>query len=137
MSLKFHPRLGAVLICDFDTGFKVPEMVKQRPVVVISPPPRRINPLRIVVPLSTTAPHSSGPLYHQMDPRSLPGQLSLKKTWAKCDMLYTVSLERLDRIMVGKKASGRPIFAAEPVTDEDLEAIRRGVMAALGMSRIY
>jgi uncharacterized protein YifN (PemK superfamily) len=35
--LKFHPEPGTILICDYSTGFKKPEMVKKRPVVTISP----------------------------------------------------------------------------------------------------
>ncbi|WPL15001.1 PemK-like protein [Thiorhodovibrio litoralis] len=122
-----------VLICDFNTGFKAPEMIKRRPVVVISPRPRRTNQLCTIVPLSTTAPNPVEPFHHRMDPRSLPGKLSRKETWAKCDMLATVSLERLDRVMVGKEPTGKRIYIAQQVLDEDFEAIRRGVMIALGV----
>lgn len=133
MSLTFHPRPGMVLICDFNTGFKPPEMVKRRPVVVISPRPRRSTQLCTVVPLSTTAPKPVEPFHHRMDPHSLPGRLARKNTWAKCDMLATVSLERLDRVMVGKEPGGKRIYVADSVTAGDLEAIRRGVMIALGL----
>lgn len=122
-----------VLICDFNTGFKPPEMIKRRPVVVISPRPRRTNQLCTIVPLSTTAPNPVEPFHHRMDPRSLPGKLAWKETWAKCDMLATVSLERLDRVMVGKEPGGKRIYIAQQVLDEDFEAIRRGVMIALGV----
>jgi mRNA interferase MazF len=124
---------SGVLICDFNTGFKAPEMIKRRPVVVISPRPRRSNQLCTIVPLSTTAPNPVEPFHHRMDPRSLPGKLGRKETWAKCDMLATVSLERLDRVMAGKEPSGKRICVADPVTADDLEAIRRGVMTALGL----
>ncbi len=133
MPLTFHPHPGMVLICDFNTGFKAPEMIKRRPVVVISPRPRRSNPLCTIVPLSTTAPNPVESFHHRMDPRSLPGKLSRKETWVKCDMLATVSLERLDRVMVGKEPSGKRIYVADPVTADDLMAIRRGVMMALGL----
>ena len=43
MALNFHPEPGMVLICDFTTGFRVPEIVKRRPVVVISPRRRRAS----------------------------------------------------------------------------------------------
>ncbi|WPL20235.1 PemK-like protein [Thiorhodovibrio frisius] len=122
-----------VLICDFNTGFKAPEMIKRRPVVVISPRPRRTNQLCTIVPLSTTAPNPVEPFHHRMDRRSLPGKLARKETWAKCDMLATVSLERLDRVMVGKEPTGKRIYIAQQVLDEDFEAIRRGVMIALGV----
>ncbi|EIC19790.1 type II toxin-antitoxin system PemK/MazF family toxin [Thiorhodovibrio frisius] len=133
MPLTFHPHPGMVLICDFNTGFKAPEMIKRRPVVVISPRPRRTNQLCTIVPLSTTAPNPVEPFHHRMDRRSLPGKLARKETWAKCDMLATVSLERLDRVMVGKEPTGKRIYIAQQVLDEDFEAIRRGVMIALGV----
>lgn len=133
MPLTFHPHPGTVLICDFNTGFIAPEMIKRRPVVVISPRPRRSNQLCTIVPLSTTAPDPVEPFHHRMDPRSLPGKLAKRETWAKCDMLATVSLERLDRVMVGKEAGGKRIYVAEQVLDEDFQAIRRGVMMALGL----
>ncbi|WP_133510682.1 type II toxin-antitoxin system PemK/MazF family toxin [Candidatus Thiosymbion oneisti] len=80
-------------------------MIKRRPVVVISPRPRRSNQLCTSVPLSTTAPNPLEPFHLRMDLRSLPGKLSKKEAWAKCDMPATVSLERLDRVLVGKEPS--------------------------------
>ena len=56
MPITFYPRPGSVLICDFNSGFKEPEMVKKRPVVVVSPWARRFTELFTVVPLSGTAP---------------------------------------------------------------------------------
>ena len=50
-----------------------------------------------VVPLSTTNPIPIEPFHHLMDPRSLPGGLAQNDTWAKCDMLNTVSVDRLSR----------------------------------------
>ncbi len=56
--LTFHPKPDTLLICDFDRGFKAPEMVKKRPVVVISPRRRKSTPqLCTVVPLSSSAPN--------------------------------------------------------------------------------
>ena len=52
--ITFHPKPGHVLICDFNTGFRPPEMVKKRPVVVISESRQQ---LVTVVPLSTTEPN--------------------------------------------------------------------------------
>ena len=66
-----------------------------------------------------------------MDPRSVPAEIGTQESWAKCDMLYTVSLERLDRVPINKE--GRRVFVAPRVLDDDLEAIRQGVMHALGL----
>ncbi|WP_210210156.1 type II toxin-antitoxin system PemK/MazF family toxin [Rhodopseudomonas palustris] len=56
MTLKFHPEPGTILICDYSTGFKAPEMVKKRPVVTVSPRLKRRDGLVTVVPLSTSRP---------------------------------------------------------------------------------
>jgi mRNA interferase MazF len=133
MALTFHPGPGVVLMCDFDTGFKPPEMVKCRPIVVISPR-RRTSELCTVVPLSTTAPNPVQPYHHRLDPRSLPGHLAESETWAKCDMVITISLTRLDRVKMGKDANGKRLFTAHAVIPQDLEAIRRCVMAGLGIA---
>ena len=37
MAIGEHPAPGTILICDFKQGFREPEMVKQRPVIVLSP----------------------------------------------------------------------------------------------------
>ena len=134
MPLKFHPRPGTVLICDFETGSRPPEMVKKRPVAVISPRLRRSGGLCTVVPLSTATPDPVERFHHRMDPQSLPGNLARTVNWAKCDLIAAVSLERLDRVRVGRSRDGTRIYVANPVTAEDLAAIRRCVMFALGLS---
>lgn len=134
MALTFHPKPGMVLMCDFNTGFVAPEMIKKRPVVVVSPRPRRSNQLCTIVPLSTTRPIPVEPYHHQMDPRSLPGKFAGKETWAKCDMLATVSLGRLDRVMVGKDRSGKRLYVAQLIVPEDFLAIKRGILAAIGLT---
>ena len=133
MSVRFHPHSGTVLVCDFSTGFRPPEMVKVRPVVVVSPKRHRGAELTTVVPLSTTRPEPVESFHHCMDPASLPGPLANHETWAKCDMLYTVALERLDRVKVGKEPSGRRRYVAQSITEEDLAAIREAVRRALGL----
>lgn len=127
LPLNFHPRPGALLMCDF-SGFQVPEMIKVRPVVVISPRRRRRSSgLCTVVPLSTKAPNPVEPFHHRMDPRSVPVELGPEQSWAKCDMLYTVSLKRLSRV---KGPAGRHL--TPQVLPEDLDAVREGVLKALG-----
>ena len=135
MPITFYPKPGTVLMCDFNTGFTPPEMTKRRPVVVISPRYRRSGQICIIVPLSTKAPKSVEPFHHRLDPRSLPGKLAQEDTWAKCDMVTTVSFRRLDRVFIGKKHSGKPVYTAKLVIPSDLEAIRQGVVSAIGLSR--
>lgn len=49
------------------------------------------------MPLSTTTPNPVEPFRHRMVPRSLPGKLARKETWAKCDMLVAVTKNRHPR----------------------------------------
>ncbi len=49
-------------------------------------------------------------------------------------MATAVSLERLDRVRIGRDRQGRRIYVTERVIAEDLAAIRRCVMFALGLS---
>lgn len=78
--LQFHPHPGTVLICDFTTGFQKPEMIKKRPVVVLSPRPRRKTQLCTVIPLSTTKPLPIESHHHCLDSASLPEKLASKET---------------------------------------------------------
>ena len=52
-------------------------------------------------------------------------------------MLYTVSLERLDRWKLGrdKKTGKRKYLANWEVTDEDFQSILAGVMHVLGLNQ--
>ena len=129
MALKYQPFPGTLWMCNFDTGFSPPEMVKVRPVVVISPRPESATGLCTVVPLSTTPPDPVRRFHHRMGRDSLPGTLHPSESWAKCDMLYTVSLERLSR------ATRRGAAATFRVLDADLDAIRDCVKIALGLDK--
>jgi len=64
MPLKFQPKAGSVVICDFH-GFVVPEMVKKRPVVIIAKH-KHNSQLVTVVPLSTTQPKPVAPYHHKL-----------------------------------------------------------------------
>lgn len=134
MALSFHPNQGSVLICDYSTGFILPEMVKKRPVIVITPRPRRRKQLCTVIPLSTTKPNPIEHYHYLLNPLSLPEKFSQTQTWAKCDMIATVSLERLDRIKLGKDKNGKRVYSNHTILIEDLEAIKRCVLIALSIN---
>lgn len=112
----YFPKRGDVLLCDFSRGFVPPEIVKAgRPVVVISDSMRHSQRLCTVVPLSTVAPRPMQAWHHKMDINHIPTVLSGKDSWAKCDMLYTVSFDRLDKPHT-KARAGRTYFV--PVLSE-------------------
>lgn len=131
MSLPFQPRVGAVVRCDF-RGMIEPEMVKMRDVVVIAR--HRRNPkLVTVVPLSASQPIRPEPYHHELPKDPRPDGDSMRPIWAKCDMLYTVSLERLDTHYTRTQRGGRQSVTVL-LSPDDLAAIRRGVAAALNLS---
>ncbi len=132
--LKFHPRHGVLLYCDFK-GFRAPEMVKSRPVVVMS---TQHQNLCLVVPLSGTAPAPVQKYHHKMSPSSLPERLRSKgEWWAKCDCISHVSFARLDRIKNGRNSqTGKREYIAPRIGNEDLSAIKTCVLHALGMSHL-
>lgn len=131
MPINFHPKIGTVLICDFDTGFRPPEMVKKRPVVVVS---RSHSQLVTIVPLSTVEPIPFEKYHHEMEADSLPHPLCLKRSWAKCDLVSTVAFWRLDRVKAGKDpASGKRIYVSHVVSAKDLKAIQQAILHVLGL----
>ncbi|MEK6746405.1 MAG: type II toxin-antitoxin system PemK/MazF family toxin [Pseudomonadota bacterium] len=77
MPIKLPPYTGMILRCDF-SGLKPPEMVKIRPVLVISPRPERLSKKTcIVVALSTTTPDPIEKYHLRIElPNKLPDNLS-------------------------------------------------------------
>lgn len=133
MPINFHPRPGQILICDYDTGFIVPEMVKRRPVVVISPRLRRRSDLCTVVPLSTTRPQIIESYHLELMLRPvLPRPWHSEVMWVKADMLATVSFKRLELIRGPKDFEGKRKYITGQLDDECLRKIRHCVLCAIG-----
>lgn len=132
--IKFHPKKGTVLCCDFSQGFKPPEMVKVRPVVVVTPQLPGRPGLCTVVPISSVKPELLQAYHHRMSVESLTDKLSKTPCWAKCDMLYTVGFERLDRIRE-KSADGRRCYVTGHVTAEDMQSIEAAILNGLGLRK--
>jgi uncharacterized protein YifN (PemK superfamily) len=130
--ISYHPKPGAVLVCNYQTGFQSPEMVKTRLCVVITPRLRRREGLCTVVPLSTTAPIEVCDYHHLVEfSPELPRPWEGAAKWAKCDMLATVGHHRLSPIGVGRHADGRRRYIYPHLSDENLREIRRGALCAL------
>lgn len=127
MTLLYQPKEGSVLICDF-RGYEVPEIIKIRPVIVIRR--HRTNRLLVtVVPLSTTLPQTV--LAHHLQLEShLQGANPVG--WAKCDIVATVSLGRLDRIK-SKDRHGKRTYKIDELSSEQFLAVKAAVRGALGL----
>jgi uncharacterized protein YifN (PemK superfamily) len=126
MPLTFHPVRGAILICHYGhaSEFQPPEMMKSRPIVVVSPR-HRSSQLVTVVPLSSAAPTQIEPWHHHVSVGAYPPARG--PIWAKCDMVATVALARLDRV----KHAGK--FQSLLMPPADLLGILAGIKAALGI----
>ena len=129
MPLLFHPAPGTIVMCDFGTGFIVPEMVKVRPVVVVSPRFRTRPKLCTVVPLSSTEPRPLEPYHHRLSAGAYPPARG--PMWAKCDMLATVSIDRLDRIKT-RGRGGKRSYVTFAMPPDDMAAVMACVRVALG-----
>jgi uncharacterized protein YifN (PemK superfamily) len=131
MALKYQPKQGAVVMCDF-SGYVIPEMVKIRPVVVLAKHPDN-NQLVTVVPLSTTEPLPHRAYHHKIHKNPLPDKASTV-CWAKCDMVATVSLSRLDRYKLAQRLPDGSRQYVVPVIDAaDFDEIQKCVKSALGL----
>lgn len=136
MSLKFHPEPGTILVCDF-SGLREPEMVKRRPVVVISPRLKRRDGLLTVAPLSTTEPE------HIMDYHSrielnpaLPEPFNASVMWVKADMIYNVCFERLELLRTKRDQTGKRKYLQYQLDEPIMREIKKAVLAGLGFSEL-
>lgn len=116
MPLKFQPRVGDVLRCHFD-GMIEPEMVKDRDVVVIASH-KTNRKLVTVVPLSTTQPHKPQAYHHPLQKDLRPDGTGMKQVWAKCDMVYTLTIERLSEYYTRSRRGSRQSVQVRLSSDE-------------------
>ena len=115
-----------VLICDYQTGFIPPEMVKKRRVVVVSPKHINNRGLCVVVPISTSPPDSELPTHVRFEAGNYRFLSNSTACWAKCAILASVSYRRLDRVRVGSN------FIAPRLSHEDFNRICDAVAHVIG-----
>lgn len=132
MSLLFQPKEASVLMCDFD-GSVDPEMLKVRPVIVLARN-RLNNKLVTIVPLSTTKPFVMQAHHHELSVNPLPTNQGTT-CWAKCDMVATVSIARLDRIKIIRQF-GKREYMIPTIAALEFEAIRLCVVNALNLHKV-
>lgn len=128
--LLFQPSAGQILVCHFGLGFRRPEMVKTRPVIVVSPKVRAWTKLCIVIPISSKAPNPVQNWHYKLPDGIVPGS-KYDEAWIKGDTLMAVSCERLDRIKTGFRKYEAPIAPADV-----LKEVRRCVLHATGMGSL-
>ena len=137
MPLKFHPKTGTIVICDYNTGFQPPEMNKRRPSIVVSPQFKKRNNLCTVVPFSTTPPNPVMPYHYKLilNP-TLPPPYNSKEQWVKADMLATVSFNRLTLPFSGKGAGGKRQYIKKVISGHDFESIQKCILNAIGLNNL-
>jgi len=123
------------MMCDFSAGFRVPEMAKRRPVVIVSPKIAARPKICTIVALSTLTPEKVMPYHCQIDIRpKLPSPWESEGVWVKGDMINAVGFHRLDFIRMGKDNNGKRIYLYEPVSNEDKKKIRQCMLHSIGLS---
>ncbi len=130
MPLKFYPRAGQIFICDF-SGFKEPEMIKPRPVIVVSPRLPYRSEIATVVPISLTPPRHNLPFNYKLSRNYHPDEPDSLDCWAKADMVMNLGTYRLSAIKVGRRK-----YAYPTLTPEDLAAVRVAVIHGLGQGHL-
>ncbi|MBX3487219.1 MAG: type II toxin-antitoxin system PemK/MazF family toxin [Candidatus Paracaedibacteraceae bacterium] len=135
MGIREHPKKGTVIMCDFDSGFKQPEMVKRRPVIVISPQIKTRAGLCTVVALSTTKPDPIMPYHSEiiLPPNKFPEKIN-NTVWVKGDMINTVGFHRLDLIRLGKDYTGKRTYCYHVLDDKTMRIVQKCVLNGLGLS---
>lgn len=137
MPINNHPETGAILLCDFNQGFVQPEMVKRRPVIVISPKISVRPGLCTVVALSTTPPTPIMSYHYKITMQPpLPAPWDSAECWVKGDMVCAVGFHRLDFVRLGKDKQGKRLYRYDPIPKLDLREVRRCVLNALGMAQL-
>jgi mRNA interferase MazF len=134
MGLQYQPEIGTFVICDFQ-GFIEPEMVKRRPVVIVSPRFKHRDRLCTVVPLSTTEPNIIMPYHYKLKlDEPLPPPYNAPYHWVKGDMFATVSFDRLNLPRSDKKVDGKRQYVFRVIDDIDLRNVRECMLHAIDLS---
>lgn len=138
MGIQFPPKTGEILVCNFQAadkgalnGFVVPEMIKKRPVVVLS---SKSYKLCLVVASIATPPKPLRDWHYEIIwdvplPRPYDREIGC---WAKGDHIYAISYERLNQFYAGKDNRGRRIYERRLLSAEQFLGVKEGVRNAIG-----
>lgn len=130
--ITFYPKKGQILRCDF-TGFKVPEMVKIRPIIIMVPQLQGRKELVTVVPISSKDPHEKLKWHYELDNKYMPPfKKPYKKSWVKADMIYTVGFFRLSLYTIGKDSKGKRIYFKKVLPKNIFNNIKKAMLKTLG-----
>lgn len=140
MTITFHPRLGQLLMCNFESGFRKPEMTKVRPVIVISPKRKSGANLVTVVALSTVEPAPIMRFHAILPNEHLPMLNNFQRgtSWIKGDMIYSVGFHRLNLIQLGNRntLTGKRMYFKKHLGRGIMKTVHECVLAGLNLQRL-
>ena len=109
--MRYQPNKNSIAWCDFK-GLEIPEIIKKRPVVIIKKH-KQNSRLVYVLPISNTVPEPMRPYHFKINEGFCKEYFNAEPHYVKIDMIYTVSIARLDSV---KLESGERVI---PVIDSD------------------
>lgn len=139
MALKFHPDKGTILMCTFPEWHEPPEMVKTRPVVVITPSIKGRGKIVTVAAISTQRPDPVMDYHMQLPKLMMPKGhfFQGKESWLKGDMVYSVGFERLDRVQLPRpRGQSKRVYHAQVLDLATLNRVTACVLHGLGQARL-
>ncbi len=122
-------------MCEFPSEYMHGEMIKKRPVIVVNNKIDTRPTLVNIVPISMTAPNTV--CAHHVDinrmylPKGLRDQPGAR--WAKCDMVYTMSIERLELVRAHRGQNGKRVVDKGTLPPAVLLAVRIAAAKCLGV----
>jgi mRNA interferase MazF len=137
MPIHYPVGAGTILLCNYDTGFREPEMVKRRPAVVVSPRLPFRNNLCAVVPLSTTEPARIQPYQCRIKlAEPLPKPWTSLVVWAKSDMVATVGFFRLDFFRTERDQYGKRKYLHPKLNAGQMQAVYASILCGFGLGEL-
>lgn len=135
MGLSYHPNRGEILLCNYPKDMRKPEMIKRRPVLVVSPKLKRRSGLVTIVPLSSSRPKYMMEYHYELNlAYPLPAPWDSNPFWAICDHPMTVSFDRLDLIRLQKDQYGKRRYYRKTIDPVDMTEIQKALTHALGLN---
>lgn len=126
LPIKWTPKPGQVVMCDFRFLIK-PEMQKERRAIVVSSKAASGAGRCSLVPVSLTASRETNPFHFEFKAGRYPFFHATEPVWAVCDHVYTLALSRLWQVNVGRRP-GIP-----SISDADLAEVRNRLGTGLGL----
>ncbi|WP_367347093.1 type II toxin-antitoxin system PemK/MazF family toxin [Stenotrophomonas bentonitica] len=135
MALLFHPKPGEIFMCKFPEEYLHGEMIKTRPVIVLNKKLQGRPKLVNVVPISMTPPGEVLSHHVPISAAYLPKGLRDRtgQRWAKCDMVYTMSIDRLDFVKAHKGSGAKRVTDAGTLPPARLLQVRLAAALCLGV----